>query len=86
MGCLGGSVLFGSRKRNSVNYSCKKRKSKPEEQVSERSETLDDTSRNLGNSLIRALLLDAYQTAKAIFVSFSKKNKSETAAAFGITV
>lgn len=84
MGCLGGSVLFGSRKRNYFN-SCKTRKGKPEEQVSERSETLD-TSRNLGSSLIRALLLDAYQTAKAIFVSFSKKNKSETVAAFGITV
>lgn len=50
--------------------------------VSERS----GTSGNLGSSFIEALLLDAYQEAKAVFIYFSKENKSESAAAFGITI
>ena len=45
-----------------------------------------DTSRNLGSSFIRDLLLDAHQRAKTIFICLNKENKSETSASFGITI
>lgn len=64
---------------------CKKEKVNPKKQVSERSEVWV-ISRNLGSSFIRTLLLNAYQIAKAIFICFTKEDKSETMAAFRITI
>ena len=58
------------KKKSSLDYSWGGGEVNLKKQVS-------DLKRNLGSSFIRALQLDAYQITKAVFICFSKEDKSK---------